>query len=94
MINILSYHFAGRGYPSQIVLYWLVGLVVNLAINVALLPAEGTYIASLSSSVTYALLFGLIARLFAREAGGFRALVPQPLELVRTMRAAFASLRR
>ena len=52
MLNILSYHFARRRYPSQIVLYWLIGLVVNLAINIALLPAEGTYIASLSSSVT------------------------------------------
>lgn len=86
MLNILSYHFAGRGYPKQLILWWAVGLVVNVGVNVVYLPVAGAYVASLSSTLTYALVLAMHARLFAREAGGYRALVPSLRELVRALR--------
>ena len=49
MLTVLSHHFAGRGFPLEAVLVWFVGLAVNVAMNVLLLDAHGTWIASLSS---------------------------------------------
>jgi O-antigen/teichoic acid export membrane protein len=87
LVTVLSYHFAGRGFPLQALLVWFIGLGVNLAINLLFLPEHGTYIASLSSSVAYTLLLVLYVRLFAREAGGLRELIPRPRELTALVRA-------
>jgi O-antigen/teichoic acid export membrane protein len=83
MLTILSHHFAGRGFPLEAALIWIGGLALNLAINVAFLADEGTYIASLASTISYGVLLFLHMRLFAREAGGYRALVPSVREAVR-----------
>ena len=88
ILNILSYHFAARGYPIRILLYWAAALVLNMGMNIALLPAYGTYIASLSSSVTYVALLVVHARLFSRDAGGLTALVPRVGETTRMIRTA------
>jgi O-antigen/teichoic acid export membrane protein len=98
MLTILSHHFAGRGYPLQAMVIWIVGLVLNIAINVAFIPTEGTYIASLSSSITYGLLLVLHMRLFAKQVGGYRVLVPrigEAIEFVRViLRRPFAAAQR
>jgi O-antigen/teichoic acid export membrane protein len=86
LVTVLSQHFAGRGFPRQALVVWFVGLAVNLAINLVFLPGNGTYIAALSSSVAYTLLLILYMRLFAREAGGLRVLVPRPAELAAYLR--------
>lgn len=91
MLSILTHHFIGRGFPLQAMLVWFVGLAVNIALNVAFLPSHGTYIAPLSSSVAYGLLLVLYIRLFAREVGGYRPLVPRPRE---TARFVLVALRR
>lgn len=92
MLNILAYHFAGRGYPVEAVLVWFVGFGVNLAINIALLH-NGTYVASLASSVAYLILLVLHLRLFAKETGGYRELVPGPSDFVAFTRIVVGSRR-
>ena len=86
--TILSYHLAGADYPIEAAGYWVLGLAVNLALNVAFLEQEGTYFAALSSSITYSVVFLLHLRLFARRAGGYARLLPRPRELIRLTRQA------
>jgi O-antigen/teichoic acid export membrane protein len=80
MQTVLSHHFAGRGFPVEAMAIWFVGLIVNLAINLAFL-SHGTYVASLASSVAYFVVFAYHVRLFAREEGGYSELVPGPSDL-------------
>jgi O-antigen/teichoic acid export membrane protein len=80
MMNILAQHFAGKGFPTSAVAVWPIGLAVNVAINVALLPSRGTAVASLASSAAYTVLLALYVRLFASEAGGYGPLRPRPRE--------------
>jgi O-antigen/teichoic acid export membrane protein len=81
LVTVLSYHFAGRGFPRQALTAWFAGLALNLGINLAFLASNGTYVAALSSSIAYTLLLVLYVRLFAREVGGLRELVPRPHEV-------------
>lgn len=75
--TVLSQHFAGRGFPWVLVLAWVVALAVNLGLNLALLD-RGAYIAALSSSIAYMLVFAVHVALFARELGGWSTLVKPP----------------
>ena len=88
MLAILTQHFIGRGFPLRAMFIWFAGLIVNLAINIAFLSSQGTYIAPLSSSIAYTLLLVLYLRLFASEIGGYGRLVPSPGEAVRFVRVA------
>ncbi|HEX8064963.1 MAG TPA: oligosaccharide flippase family protein [Thermoleophilaceae bacterium] len=90
MLTILAQHFAGRGFPLEAVLVWFPGIALNVAINVIWIPREGTYIAPLSSSISYGLLLALHVRLFAREVGGYGALRPSLGEVSRFVRVALA----
>jgi O-antigen/teichoic acid export membrane protein len=87
LVTVLSYHFAGRGFPLHLMLVWFVGLVVNVVINVLFLEGSGTYVASLSSSIAYTLVLVLYLRLFAREIGGLKEVIPRPSELAALARA-------
>ena len=80
MLTILSHHFAGRGFRAAMGI-WFVGLAVNLAINLAFLAAAARGLRR-SSSISYALLLALHMWLFARDAGGFGVLRPNPREVV------------
>ena len=61
LLTILSYHFAGIGYPTASIVVWALGLVANLGLNVILIPAYGTVMASVTSSLCYgAILIGQI----------------------------------
>jgi O-antigen/teichoic acid export membrane protein len=93
MVSVFSYHFAGHDYPAPLVFYWALGLALNLALNVALLPRYGTVIAPLASSVCYALVLVLHARLFVRAPGGWALLRPQLGEAVTTVGLAVRRLR-
>ena len=88
MLTILSHHFAGRGFPLEAVVVWVIGLGVNLAINVAFLANEGVYVAALASSVAYTLLLLLHMRLFARESGGYGPLTPRLGDVARFVEVA------
>jgi O-antigen/teichoic acid export membrane protein len=93
MLTILSHHFAGRGFPLQAAVIWVGGLAINLVINVIFLPDEGTYIASLASTVAYGLLLLLHMRMFARETGGYRSMLPSVPEAVAFVRGLPDGLR-
>jgi O-antigen/teichoic acid export membrane protein len=93
MLTILSHHFAGRGFPIQAAVIWIGGLAINLAINVIFLADGGTYIASLASSVAYGLLLLLHMRMFAREAGGYRSMLPSVPEAITFVRDLPSGLR-
>ena len=62
--SVLVQHFNARGLPRTIPVYWLVTLVVNLALVFALVPQFGAYGAAIASSVSYALIFVLVAFYF------------------------------
>jgi O-antigen/teichoic acid export membrane protein len=90
MVTILSSHFAGRGYPVRVVVFWIIGFALNLVLNVVFLPGRGAYIASLSSSIAYTLLLFLHMALFAREAGGYDSMRPRIREVGRFVRVALS----
>jgi O-antigen/teichoic acid export membrane protein len=92
MIHVLSYHFAGRGFPLEAVLVWLPGMAVNLLIVGILLPGHKAYIAALASSVAYVIVLGLHMRLFAKEAGGYRVLLPRMGEFIALTRMLLHNL--
>jgi O-antigen/teichoic acid export membrane protein len=86
MVTIISNHLAGRGFPIEAVIVWVIGLSVNVAMNVLLLPERGLYIAALASSVSYAILLALHMLLLKREVGSWRPLIPRLGEVRRFLR--------
>jgi O-antigen/teichoic acid export membrane protein len=86
LLTILAHHFAGRGYPREAAAIWFVGLALNVAINVAFLPGRGAWVASLASSIAYAVLLALHLWLFVRESGSLGVLRPRAGEIVRMVR--------
>ena len=62
--SVLVQHFSALGLPRTIPVYWLVTLVVNLVLVFALVPQFGAYGAAIASTVSYALIFGLVAFYF------------------------------
>ncbi len=81
LLVILSSHFAGRGYPWRAAIIWAGGLVFNAVANMILLPRFGTYMASITSSVTYAGVLVAHIRLFTSMSEGDVGLWPRPREL-------------
>lgn len=90
MLNILAQHFAANGFPLEAVLVWIPGLALNIAVNLIFLPSGPTRIAAISSSLAYALLLVLHARMFARGAGGYSVLRPDVGEALALARRALA----
>jgi O-antigen/teichoic acid export membrane protein len=90
MLTILSQHFAGRGFPRQLILIWLGGLALNILLNLVFLPGRGAWVAALTSSITYAALLALHMWLFAGEAGGYGSMRPRPGEVLRFVRVALS----
>lgn len=62
--SVLVQHFNALGLPRTIPLYWLVTLVVNLILVFSLVPRFGAYGAAIASTLSYALIFGLVAFYF------------------------------
>lgn len=62
--SVLVQHFNALGLPRAIPVYWLVTLVVNLVLVFALVPQFGAYGAAIASTVSYALIFALVAFYF------------------------------
>jgi len=83
MVSILSYHFAGRGFPLKALMVWLVGLVVDLGIAFPTLArGHSADFASIAVSIAYVVVLVLHIQMYAAEAGGRAALVPSPRETV------------
>lgn len=62
--SVLVQHFNALGLPRAIPVYWLVTLIVNLVLVFALVPQFGAFGAAIASTVSYALIFSLVAFYF------------------------------
>lgn len=62
--SVLVQHFNALGLPRAIPIYWGVTLIVNLTLVFALVPQFGAYGAAIASTVSYALIFALVAFYF------------------------------
>jgi O-antigen/teichoic acid export membrane protein len=62
--SVLVQHFNAIGVPRAIPLYWVATLAVNLILVFALVPRFGAQGAAIASTVSYALIFALVARRF------------------------------
>jgi len=73
--SVLVQHFNAAGLPRAIPLFWTATLSINIALTFALVPTFGARGAAAASTLSYALIFGLV--LFY-----FRAQTKQPLSLI------------
>lgn len=71
--SLLSQYFAARGFPLFLSFYWLVGFATNLSLNLLFVPRFGQLAAASSSSIAYALVFGLLLRRFLQDHARARA---------------------
>ena len=62
--SVLVQHFNALGLPRRIPVYWLVTLVINLVLVFGLVPRLGARGAAIASTISYALIFCLVARHF------------------------------
>jgi len=67
--SILVQHFNALGLPRAIPIYWVVTLVLNLVLVFALVPRFGAQGAAIASSISYALIFTLVALHFHTSTG-------------------------
>jgi O-antigen/teichoic acid export membrane protein len=61
---VLVQHFMGTGLPIAIPVFWLITVAVSLGLNFALVPTLGARGAALTSTLSYALIFVLVAVYF------------------------------
>jgi O-antigen/teichoic acid export membrane protein len=94
MVSVLSYHFAGRGFPLAALLVWFVGAALDFAVVVpALAKHASVNYAAIAISVAYVLILALHIRMYAAETGGYASLVPRPRESAELARGMVALLR-
>lgn len=67
--SVLVQHFTGTDLPAAIPGFWVITLLVNLALNLLFVPAFGARAAALNSTLSYILIFLLVAVYFCRKTG-------------------------
>jgi O-antigen/teichoic acid export membrane protein len=67
--SVLVQHFNALGLPRAIPLYWVVTLALNLVLVFALVPRLGAQGAAIASTISYAVIFGLVALHFHSSTG-------------------------
>jgi O-antigen/teichoic acid export membrane protein len=67
--SVLVQHFSSLGLPVAIPLFWLITLSLNVALNLAFVPTFGARAAAAASSISYALIFILVATYFRARTG-------------------------
>jgi O-antigen/teichoic acid export membrane protein len=67
--SVLVQHFNALGLPLGIPLYWLATLVLNLILVFALVPRYGAQGAAIASSISYGVIFALVALHFHTSTG-------------------------
>ena len=67
--SVLAQHFNALGLPRAIPIFWVITLLVNLALVVALVPPLGARGAAVASTASYALIFALVFYYFRRKTG-------------------------
>jgi O-antigen/teichoic acid export membrane protein len=90
--SVLVQYFTGTGLPVIIPWFWVITVIVNVGLNVALVPTFGARAAAVNSTVSYALIFFLVTAYFWRQTGQnpMWVLVPR----VGEFRNLFAKLQR
>jgi len=76
LLSIVSIHYSVRGYRPILIATWIGGLALDIGLNVALLRRLGTFVAPLSSTVSYGFVLAVHLRSFASDVGGWRRLRP------------------
>ena len=72
--SVMVQHFTGTGLPGVIPVFWAVCVLFSLTLNVILIPSYGATSAAVVSTLTYALIFVLVAIYFRLKTGnGFAA---------------------
>jgi len=80
---VLAQHLAALGFPRALVFVWLAGFLLNLPLNLVLIPRWGIVGAAVASSLSYGFVFLAVLRMFlSRTQAELRAvLVPRWSEL-------------
>lgn len=81
--SVLVQHFSAMGLPRTIPMFWLMTLLVNLTLVLALVPPFGARGAAAASTTSYAVIFALIFFYFRSQTGATLSdiLVPTREEL-------------
>jgi O-antigen/teichoic acid export membrane protein len=66
---VLVQHFTGTGLPATIPVFWVITLAFNLGFNLVLVPRFGARGAAFTSTLSYALIFVLVAVYFCAKTG-------------------------
>ena len=67
--SVLVQHFTGTGLPPIIPVFWLITMLTNIGLNLALIPLWGARAAAINSTISYALIFVLVTAYFCRRTG-------------------------
>jgi O-antigen/teichoic acid export membrane protein len=67
--SVLVQHFNALGLPRAIPIYWIVTLVLNLALVFSLVPRFGAQGAAIASTISYATIFAFVALHFRTSTG-------------------------
>jgi O-antigen/teichoic acid export membrane protein len=93
MVSVLSYHFAGRGFPLRALTVWFAGVIVNFGIALPLLANhESATFAAIAISAAYGVVLALHVKMYASESGGYSSLVPRPIETLNLLAAMAKAL--
>lgn len=66
---VMVQHFSGTGLPIAIPVFWIVAFCVNTGLNLIFIPIYGARAAALTSTLSYALIFALVASYFRSKTG-------------------------
>lgn len=67
--SVLVQHFVSTGAPTAIPLFWIATLLLNVALNLMLVPVYGARGAAFVSSVSYTVIFALVFFYFLASTG-------------------------
>lgn len=67
--SVLVQHFNALGLPRAIPVYWVITLALNLVLVFTLVPRFGAQGAAIASTISYAVIFGLVALHFRTSTG-------------------------
>jgi O-antigen/teichoic acid export membrane protein len=67
--SVLVQHFTGTGLPLAIPIFWVITLALSVGLNLGLVPVFGARGAAVTSTVSYALIFVLVAVYFSLKTG-------------------------
>jgi O-antigen/teichoic acid export membrane protein len=67
--SVLVQHFTGTGLPAAIPWFWVITVAFNIALNLLTVPKFGARGAAVNSTLSYALIFLLVAVYFRMKTG-------------------------